>query len=387
MKKRVSILGSTGSIGKNALSVMKSLGDDYELAGLTANQNLSLFKKQLALWEPETAAVHDEGTYKKLKKDIKLKKTRLLSGIDGIKEIAASPDSDIIICAIAGSAALVPLLEAIKARKLIGLASKEPVVMTGKILIEEAVKSGALIIPVDSEPNAIFQCIKSNGNRGEIRNLIITASGGPFKNLGRIALEKVTPEQALSHPAWKMGRKISIDSATMMNKGLEVIEAHNLFDIPYDKIRVVIHPEAKIHSMVEFIDGNIMAVMSRTDMRIPIQYAVTYPARAACSLKPLDLVETGKLSFSGPDMKKFPGLGYCYEAGREGGAMPAVLNAANETAVESFLRKKISFTAIADICKKTMESHKTEKISDIAHILDIDMRARATAREIIKKWR
>ncbi len=387
MKKRVSILGSTGSIGKNALSVMKSLGDDYELAGLTANQNLSLFKKQLDLWKPETAAVHDEGTYKKLKKDIKLKNTRLLSGIEGIKEIAASPDSDIIICAISGSAALIPLLEAIKARKLIGLASKEPVVMTGKILIEEAAKSGALIIPVDSEPNAIFQCIKTNGSRDEIRNLIITASGGPFKNLSGKALGKATPEQALSHPAWKMGRKISIDSATMMNKGLEVIEAHNLFDIPYDNIRVVIHPEAKIHSMVEFIDGNIMAVMSRTDMRIPIQYAVTYPARTACSLKPLDLVETGKLSFARPDVKKFPGLEYCYEAGREGGAMPAVLNAANEIAVESFLRKKINFTAIADICKETMESHKTEKISGIGHILDIDMRARATAGEIIKKWR
>ena len=387
MKKRVSILGSTGSIGKSALSVLKSLADEYEIAGLTANQNLSLFKKQLDFWKPETAAVHDESTYKKLKGDVNLKTTKLLSGIEGIKEIAGSPDSDIIICAISGSAALIPLLEAIKARKLIGLASKEPVVMTGRLLIEKAERSGAVIIPVDSEPNAIFQCIGNSGSTGEIRNLIITASGGPFKNLGRKALEKATPEQALSHPTWKMGKKISIDSATLMNKGLEVIEAHNLFGIPYDNIKVVIHPESKIHSMVEFIDGNIMAVMSRTDMRIPIQYAVTYPARTACALKPLDLAEAGKLTFSAPDLRNFPGLRYCYEAGREGGVMPAVLNAANEIAVESFLRKKINFTAIADICKETMESHDAEEISGIGHILDIDMKARATAKEIVKKWR
>lgn len=387
MRKRVSILGSTGSIGKSALSIIKSLGDEYEIAGLTANQNLSLFKKQLEFWKPPAAAVHDESTYKKLKPRINLKTTKLFQGIEGIKEIAASPSSDIIICAISGSAALIPLREAIRAKKLIGLASKEPVVMTGELLIEEAEKSGAVIIPVDSEPNAIFQCIKNNGGKEEIKNLIITASGGPFKKLGHKALEEATPEGALSHPMWKMGRKISIDSATMINKGLEVIEAHNLFRIPYKNIKTVIHPEAKIHSLVEFIDGNIMSVMSRTDMRIPIQYAVTYPARSPSPLKPLDLAETGTLSFAAPDLKKFPGLACCYEAGKEGGVMPAVLNAANEVAVESFLGKKIKFTQIPVICKKTMDSFKPEKITGIEQILDINWRAGETAKEYIKKWR
>lgn len=387
MKKKVSILGSTGSIGKSALSVLKALGEEYEVAGLTANQNISLFKKQLDFWKPRAAAVHDEATYKKLKPRINLKTTKLLMGMEGIKEIAACPSSDIIICAISGSAALIPLREAVRAKKLIGLASKEPVVMTGELLIREAAESGAVIIPVDSEPNAVYQCIKNNGGKEEIKNLIITASGGPFKKLGRRALEEATPEMALAHPMWKMGRKISIDSATMMNKGLEVIEAHNIFGIPYKNIKTVIHPEAKIHSLVEFIDGNIMSVMSRTDMRIPIQYAVTYPERKASCLKPLDLAETGKLSFSAPDPGKFPGLSLCYEAGKEGGIMPAVLNAANEAAVESFLRKKIKFTQIPVVCEKTMASFEPEKITGIEQIVDVNRKAGETAKELIKKCR
>ncbi len=387
MKKKVAILGSTGSIGKSALSVVKSMSDRYEIVALTANQNISLFKKQLDYWKPAAAAVHDEKVYARLKKQGGLKNTKLAAGIEGIKEIASSPAADIIICAISGSAALIPLIEAINSKKLIALASKEPLVMTGNMLVEKAKKSKAVIIPVDSEPNAIFQCVGNAEKKEEIKNLIITASGGPFRRLSLKALEKATPEQALSHPSWSMGKKISVDSATMMNKGLEVIEAHNLFGIGYDSIKVVVHPESKIHSMVEFVDGNIMALMSRTDMRIPIQYALTYPLRQDCPLQPLDLVETGKLSFEAPDEKKFPGLLQCYLAGKTGGTMPAVLNAANEIAVESFLSGKISFTGISRICAGAMESHKKENISSIEHILEVDGEARVKTREMVKKWR
>ncbi len=386
MKKRVAVLGSTGSIGRSTLSVISAMRDHFEISGLTSNQNFSLFNKQLAEWAPALAAVQDESAFKRIKSGSRPGKTKILSGIEGIREIASSPETDIVICAISGSASLMPLLSAIEAGKVIGLASKEPIVMTGRLLIEAARKTGARIIPVDSEPNAISQCLGQSGSIDEVKSFIITASGGPFRNLSRKAIDAATPKMALSHPAWDMGAKISVDSSTMMNKGLEVIEAHNLFGLPYDKIKVIIHPEAKIHSMVEFVDGNIMSVMSRTDMRVPIQYALTYPRRAPSSLEPLDLTEGGRLTFKKPDLKKFPGLAYCFEAGRAGGTLPAALNAANEVAVESFLKGKIRLGRISQICRKTMDEHQTEKISGIEHVLDVDKKARISAMEMVKKW-
>ncbi len=382
MKKRVVILGSTGSVGCNGLDLISRMPDMFEVVGLTTNVNISLLKEQVDMWRPRVIAVMDKEKCSELASVINLRETKVFSGLDGLIEIAALKEADIVLSAIVGSSGLIPLMSAIKANKQVAVASKEPVVMAGKLLMDEVKRKGTVFIPVDSEPNAIFQCLEGK-KKESVRRLLITASGGPFRNRTQEEMAKVTPESALAHPVWKMGRKISVDSATMINKGLEVIEAHNIFGFPLSSIEVVIHPEAKIHSMVEFIDGSVFAVMGRTDMRIPIQYALTYPERVTTPLKPINFFQITALTFEPPDLAKFPGLRYGYEAGRAGGTMPAVLNAANEIAVEAFLKRKIAFLDITSLCHQIMEKHEVKPDPDLEKILEADRWARNEARQLI----
>lgn len=383
LKKRIAILGSTGSIGCSALDLLRQIPERFEIVGLTANENISLLRKQVEEWQPRVIAVMDEEKCKEIRTSINLRKTDVLSGIEGISEVAVRKDVDLVLSAIVGSAGLTPTMAAIEAGKQIALASKEPVVMAGELLMAEVTRRGATLIPVDSEPNAIFQCLQGR-KKESIRRLIVTASGGPFRNLSREEMSRVTPEEALSHPAWKMGKKISVDSATMVNKGLEVIEAHYMFGIPVSKIGVVVHPEAKIHGMVEFIDGNILAVIGVTDMRAPIQYALTYPEKIPTPIKPLDLSQISPLTFQTPDTAKFPGLQCGYEAAEAGGTMPAVLNAANEIAVAAFIERKIGFLDITDLCRKVMSKHKAGQKPGMEEILEADRWAREETNCLIK---
>ena len=303
----------------------------------------------------------------------------MVSGEEGALEVAAHPEVSTVVSAIVGSRGLRPTLAAIRAGKTIGLANKETLVMAGAIVMREAEKAGVSILPVDSEHSAIFQCL--NGERpGDVQRIILTASGGAFRDLSREALESVTREQALTHPNWSMGAKVTIDSATMMNKGLEVIEAHWLFDLPYDRIDVVIHPESIVHSMVEFRDGAVMAQLGTPDMRVPIQYALSYPARLPLTARPLDLVALGALHFRRADFARFPCLKMAYEAGRAGGTMPAVLNAANEVAVERFLAGEISFLAIEEVIERVLSAHDCIANPTLEAIEEADRWAREQAK-------
>ena len=382
MKRRVVVLGSTGSIGCNGLDLVSRMPGMFEVVGLTTNANISLLKEQIDVWHPRAVAVMDEEKCSELVAAANLRETKVFSGLDGLIEVAALKEADIVLSAIVGSSGLLPLMSAIKAGKQVAVASKEPVVMAGKLIMDEVKRRGTVFIPVDSEPNAIFQCLE--GKKKEfVKRLLITASGGPFRNIAQEEMAKVTPEEAVAHPVWKMGKKISVDSATMINKGLEVIEAHNIFGFPLSSIEVVIHPEAKIHSMVEFIDGSVLAVMGRTDMRIPIQHALTYPERVPTPLEPTNFFKLPPLTFKAPDLAKFPGLRYSYEAGRAGGTMPAVLNAANEMAVEAFLGRKIAFPEITSLCHQVMEKHKVKADPDLEEILEANRWARNEARQLI----
>ncbi len=381
-RRRIAILGSTGSVGCNALRLIGQMPDMFEVVGLTTNVNISLFKEQVDTWCPRIIAVMDENKCSELASAISSKGVKLSSGPDGITEVATFKDVDLVLSATVGSSGLMPVMSAIKAGKQIALASKEPMVIAGKLLMDEVERSGTILIPVDSEPNAILQCLEGR-KKESVRRLILTASGGPFRNMNREEMTKVTPEEALAHPVWKMGKRISVDSATMINKGLEVIEAHNIFGMPLSSIEVVIHPEAKIHSMVEFIDGSVLAVMGSADMRIPIQHALTYPERVPTPLEPIDFFQIAPLSFESPDLDRFPGLRLGYEAGRAGGTMPAILNAADEIAVETFLKRKIGFLDITSICHQVMENHEVKTDPDLEEILEADGWARNEARRLI----
>jgi len=384
MKKRIAILGSTGSVGCNALDLIGRMPDLFEVVGLTAGTNISLLKKQIDTWRPRIAAVMDGNKCAELIPSVNLRETKISSGLDGIIEVATMKDADIILSAIVGSSGLLPVMSAIKAGKHLAIASKEPIVMAGKLLMNEAKRNRVNIIPVDSETNAIFQCLEGD-KKAFAKKLIITASGGPFRDLSKKEMAEVTPERALRHPVWRMGRKISVDSATMVNKGLEVIEAHNLFDISFSNIEVVVHPEAKIHSMVEFIDGTVLAAIGATDMRVPIQHAITYPERVSTPIETIDFSSIPPLTFQPPDMDKFLGLRYGYEAGNAGGTMPAVFNAANETAVEAFLEKRIGFPEILSLCCQVMETHKVKMEPDLEEILDADRWARSEALRLMEE--
>jgi 1-deoxy-D-xylulose-5-phosphate reductoisomerase len=380
--KNITILGSSGSIGTQTVEIVSKYPDRFNVIGLAVNSSVELLEKQIALLKPKAVAIADVEAARKIDKE-------LLIGMDvhigpaGVEELASNPEADIVLNAMVGSVGLRSTLAALKNGKILALANKESMVAGGAIVNAILHQTGSKILPVDSEHNAIFQCLVGE-NQDEIKRLIITASGGPFRGKTLDELGNVTREQALAHPRWTMGPKITIDSATLMNKGLEVIEARWLFDIGYEKIDVVVHPQSIIHSMVEYEDGSIKAHLGQTDMRIPIQYALSYPERLPSPVPMLDFVELGKLTFEKPDMKNFPCLAYAYESIRLGKTYPAALNAANEEAVAAFLENRLSFTGIANIVGKVLETHQPGDENDLDEVFTAENDARSKARELIK---
>ena len=381
--KNLAILGSTGSIGRSALAVVDAHPSRLRVVGLAARDNAERLAEQVLRYEPALAAVGTDAAAQRLRTLCGRSAPPIAVGPDGLIAVATHPAADIILCASSGTAALEAVLAAIEAGKTIALANKEVLVMAGGLVMEAARRRGVVVLPVDSEHNAIHQCLHGR-SRHEIRRLILTASGGPFRELSREALDRVTPDAALRHPTWQMGRKITIDSATLMNKGLEVIEAFWLFDVPPDAIEVLIHPQSIVHSMVELNDGSTIAQMGITDMRLPIQYACSYPERWEAALPSLDLTRTGRLDFYAPAHDRFPCLGLAYRVLREGGTMPVVLNAANEVAVESFLDGKLGFTSIPQVIEKTMNEHEVEHVSTLEVVRRVDGWARSRARELAR---
>jgi len=384
--KKLSILGSTGSIGTNTLKVTSSFPKDFRVVGLSGGRNAPLLAKQIEEIRPAIASCADEAVSAELKSILRQRgypvaRTRIVHGMEGHIEVSCHHESSMILSAISGAAGLLPTYRALEMGKGIALANKETLVMAGQLMMEKSREKQVEIVPVDSEHNAIHQCLKG-GRREEVKRLILTASGGPFRETPRNKLSSVTPEQALNHPTWSMGKKITIDSATLMNKGLEVIEASWLFGITADEIDVVVHPQSIIHSMVEFIDGSVLAQLGLTDMRVAIQYALTYPERWHSPLPSLDIYKLPKLEFFKPDLRKFLCLELAYQALRTGGTAPAVLNAANEIAVEAFLDHRIAFHEIAQIIQSVLESHQAEKASELDKILQADTWAREEARAL-----
>lgn len=387
--RHISILGSTGSIGVQALQVINELNSDFKVIGLSAKSNVDLIERQIYQFKPEIVALEDKNSAEVLKKRIKSIPVEILSGEDGIIKVATVPQTNIVLSAMVGIAGLVPTIEAIKSGKDVALANKEVLVTSGSIVTKTAKEMGVKILPVDGEHCAIFQCLDGCRNHNSIKRLILTASGGPFRDKTNKELSEVSLEKALNHPTWKMGKKITIDSATLMNKGLEVIEARWLFDIDASKIDVIIHPQSIVHSLVEFVDGSILAQLAITDMRLPIQFALTYPKRMPSALPKLDLAKIGQLTFQEVDMDKFPCLKYAYEAIKLGGTMPTVLSGADEVAVEAFLNGKIRFLDISGIIKKTMNVYKDSSFSDsepsLEAIISADRWARDYANKIINE--
>jgi 1-deoxy-D-xylulose-5-phosphate reductoisomerase len=381
--KRIAILGSTGSIGRMALEVISKHRDRFAVAGLVAGRNIDLLERQVRDFSPEIIAVAGEDDARELRRRLG-SRPEVRSGEEGINAVAAHNGSDFVLSSMVGFSGLIPTIRAIRAGKVIGLANKETLVIAGRIVMEEARARGARILPVDSEHSAIFQCMEGY-DRGQVKRVILTASGGPFIGKTMEELKNVTPEQALKHPKWNMGKKVTIDSATLMNKGLEVIEASHLFDLPAGRIDVLVHPQSIVHSMVEFTDGGLLAQISVPDMRGPIGYALSYPERLDDTVPRLDLETVGQLTFQRPDAENFPCLGFAYEALKEGGTMPAVLNAANEAAVNAFLGGRINFTDIPVIINEIMHSHVNGRAAELEEVIEADRWARESAEDHIKR--
>jgi len=371
--KKISILGSTGSIGTQTLDVVRNI-EGFEVKALSTNKNIDLLEKQIEEFHPKKVAVMDEEKAYELKKRIG-SKIEILKGLEGLIEIAVMDEIDTLVTSVVGVIGLIPTYKAIQNKKNIALANKETLVTAGKIIMEEAKKNNVSIYPVDSEHSAIFQCLQGNP-LNPVSRLILTASGGPFRSKSLKELENVTVKEALKHPNWEMGAKITIDSATMMNKGLEVIEARWLFDVELNKIEVLIHPQSIIHSMVEFEDGSIIAQMGEPDMRLPIQYALTYPKRVKNNWPKVNFAERNLLSFENPDLSVFKCLQLAYDALKIGGSMPAVLNAANEVAVDKFLKKEIAFLDIPRIIQDVMDKHELVENPSLSDIVNVDDWAR-----------
>ena len=378
--KNVVLLGSTGSIGTSTAKVAGDLPNDIRLVGLAAGGNAELLAKQARQFRPELVSIGSPEKAAKLRPQ--LDGIRVASGEEGLIELATLPSADIVLIAIVGTTGLQPALAAIRAGKDIAVASKEILVMAGEIVMAEARKHGVRVLPVDSEHSAIFQCLEGR-SPGSVRRLILTASGGPFRETPAGQFAGITVEQALKHPSWVMGRKITIDSATMFNKGLEMIEARWLFDIPMPQVDVVVHPQSVVHSMVEFVDGSILSQLSTPDMCLPIQYALTCPGRAASERVQTDLPALGRLDFEAPDLAKFPALGKARRAGETGGTLPAVLNAANEIAVDAFCDRQTSFPGISDAVGQVMDRHELIGQPSLEQILQADAWARETARDVL----
>jgi len=389
--KNLAILGSTGSIGQSALAVVDAHPDRLRVAALAAGDNAALLAEQVARYRPDIVGMATADGADRLKACLAeaageggracgSDSIEIVSGPDGLIAVATHPAVDIVICASAGTAGLEAVLAAIEGGKTVALANKEVLVMAGQLVTEAARRRGVAILPVDSEHNAIHQCLHGR-DRSEIRRLILTASGGPFREFGAEALDQVDATAALQHPTWRMGRKITIDSATLMNKGLEVIEAHWLFGVSADQIDVVIHPQSIVHSMVELRDGSVIAQLGITDMRLPIQYACSYPERwETQSLPTLDLARAGRLDFHAPARDRFPCLDLAYRALRTGGTLPVVLNAANEIAVEHFLDGKLGFTDIPRVIEGTMDAHDVENVTTLEVVRRVDRWSRECAR-------
>jgi 1-deoxy-D-xylulose-5-phosphate reductoisomerase len=376
--KNIAILGSTGSIGESALKVAREFRARFRIVGLSAGSDGDKLYKQIREFKPLFVSVCDESLARSLKRRIS-PRIRIFSGSEGAVRLVREKEIDCVLMAISGSEALLPLLSAIECRKQVALANKEALVMAGELIMSAIAKSKAKILPIDSEQSAIWQCLEGN-SRGSLKRIFLTASGGPFKDMPKSAFTGISLKDVLRHPRWKMGRKITVDSATMMNKGLEVIEAMHLFGVPCGKIKVLIHPEAIIHSMVEFADGAVIAQLSQTDMRIPIQYALTYPERLKNKISGLDFPKVKNLSFNDPDFKKFPSLGLAYEAARELGTLPAVMNAANEIAVDNFICGRIRFNDIPEVTGRVMRKHEIKSKPGLEVILAADSWAREQAR-------
>ncbi|NOY54274.1 MAG: 1-deoxy-D-xylulose-5-phosphate reductoisomerase [Deltaproteobacteria bacterium] len=383
-KQKVVVLGSTGSIGVNTLDVIARHPDRFEVIALTAYRNMDLLADQVAACVPQRVVVADGEERDRLISSLKGSAPEIALGVEGLIQAATLPEADIVVSAIVGAAGLVPTLAAVRVGKRVALANKETLVMAGRLVMEEAKKSGARILPVDSEHSAIYQCL-SGEETAKVRRLILTASGGPFRRMTRGEMERVRAKDALRHPRWEMGRKISIDSATLMNKGLEVIEARWLFDMPVERIDIVVHPESIVHSMVEFHDGSVLAQMGLPDMRVPIAYALGYPERLESGVEFLNVIEQGPLTFEPPDRERFPALSLAEDALRQGGVMPAVLNAANEVAVNAFLQGRIDFLRIPRLIRSVMEKSEHRDYETAEEILRTDLATRKKTREEISR--
>ena len=381
--KKVILLGSSGSIGESTCKVARALPEKMKLVGLGVAKSTDRMLEQAKEFGVKALAVSDPQAAEKVKPRLP-QGTQFYPGAEGLARMVEETEADMVLVAIVGTAGLAPALAALRSGKDLAVASKEILVLAGSAVMAEAKKRKKQVLPVDSEHNAIFQCLVG-ANEKEVRKVILTASGGPFRQSSAQAMEKVTLAQALKHPTWSMGQKITIDSATMFNKGLEMIEAHWLFGLPMRQVDVVVHPQSIVHSLVEFIDGSVLAQLSVTDMCFPIQYAVTYPERMPSGLPPLDLAKLGTLSFEQPDEKRFPALRLAREAGEQGGTLPGVLNAANEVAVEAFLSERISFPRIWGMVEEVMKKHRTEKEPSLEAIIDADRWARGEAKSRLEK--
>lgn len=376
--KTIALLGSTGSIGVSTLALVREFPERFRVHGMVAGQNLMLLAKQVKEFSPNCVSIRNEQDVPRLRRLLGNHKVEILWGESGASAVASSAEVDVVLAAIVGGAGLMPCLQGVLAGKEIALANKEALVMAGELFVDAAKQRGVRLLPVDSEHSAVFQCLQGN-HRAEVDRIILTASGGPFLRTPLSRLDKVSVAQALKHPNWKMGQKITIDSATMMNKGLEVIEARWEFDMQPDRIDVVIHPESVVHSMVRYQDGSIIAQLGIADMRIPIAYALAFPHRLEGSWPPLDLKRHGQLNFMPLEKRRFPALSLAYAALREGGTMPTVLNAANEVAVAAFLDRRIGFREIHRIITRTMHKHSNRRATEVGEILEVDRWAREKA--------
>jgi len=383
--KKLALLGSTGSIGVNALKVIEAYPEEYEVIALAAGRNISLLLEQIESFKPKAVAVLEASRAQEMKAQLpRAAETQIFFGPEGFMHVAALDAVDTVISAMTGAAGLLPTYSAIKAGKNIALANKETMVMAGALVMAEARRRSVSVLPIDSEHSAILQSLQGHPKEN-LRRVILTASGGPFRNLSLEEMRGITAARALNHPNWNMGPKVSIDSATLMNKGLEVIEAKWLFDLEMEQIHILIHSQSIVHSMVEYTDGSVICQMGIPDMLIPISYALSYPQHMRNQLPPLELEQVGTLSFEKPDLKRFRCLALALEASRIGGSMPCVLNGANEVAVDSFLHGGIGFLDIPDMIERTMETHQVHAVDDLEAVMRADSWARKTARDLVRE--
>jgi 1-deoxy-D-xylulose-5-phosphate reductoisomerase len=382
--KGLSILGATGSIGTNVLRVVDAFPGRFEVVGLAAGRNVDVLASQVALHRPRVVSVADAASLDALGRLVDLSGTRAVAGPEGMVEVATHPAAEMVVASAVGAVGLVPTYRALEAGKDVALANKETLVMAGELMLARARETGARLLPIDSEHCALHECL--DGRRPEdVRRLLLTASGGPFRNRPRDTFSRITRDEALAHPTWRMGRKITIDSATLMNKGLEVIEARWLFGVPPSRIEVLVHPQSVIHSMVELVDGTVLAQLGVTDMRMPIQYALTYPEKWEAAIPGLDFTKAMRLDFEPPDRAKFPCLSLAYRALEDGGTAPAALNAANEEAVAAFLDDRASFDGIAETIAEVLDAERPRRAATLEDVLSADRRARELARQALAR--